>query len=102
MGLSDLPTVHSLWVVLVGNKADLSEQRKVPKSEAEELAALWQVPYLEASAKTRTNVEEAFFMVVRRIWEEEDQATNTGGGQSASPSRGKKSTFHLKARCVLF
>eukprot|EP01012_Entosiphon_sulcatum_P061054 TRINITY_DN8635_c0_g1_i1.p1 TRINITY_DN8635_c0_g1~~TRINITY_DN8635_c0_g1_i1.p1 ORF type:complete len:219 (+),score=63.37 TRINITY_DN8635_c0_g1_i1:108-764(+) len=65
--------------VLFGNKADLaSGQRQVPTEEAQRLAktffrhpdlALEQraVPFLEGSAKTSENVEEAFVELVREI-----------------------------------
>eukprot|EP01094_Clydonella_sp_ATCC50884_P013863 TRINITY_DN2417_c0_g1_i1.p1 TRINITY_DN2417_c0_g1~~TRINITY_DN2417_c0_g1_i1.p1 ORF type:complete len:187 (-),score=47.01 TRINITY_DN2417_c0_g1_i1:379-939(-) len=54
---------------LVGNKADLADERAVPKDEAEGLAKSWGVEYFETSAKTRQNVEEAFYHVVRMIRE---------------------------------
>jgi small GTP-binding protein len=52
---------ENIAVCLVGNKADLSDQREVHTREAEELARSWGAVYHETSAKTRTNVEEAFF-----------------------------------------
>ena len=44
-------------LVLVGNKADLNERRRVRLDEALALAELWKVPYIETSAKTRLNVD---------------------------------------------
>ena len=43
--------------VLVGNKADLEERRRVRLEEAHRLSDLWKVPYIETSAKTRLNVD---------------------------------------------
>lgn len=43
--------------VLVGNKADLEDRRRVSQSEAQQLADAWKVPYVETSAKTRLNVD---------------------------------------------
>lgn len=37
--------------MLVGNKSDLSDNRKVTRKEAEEIAAKIGIPYCEASAK---------------------------------------------------
>lgn len=45
--------------ILVGNKADLeTSQRKVSHEEALQLAQMWNVPYVETSAKTKVNVSE--------------------------------------------
>jgi Ras-related protein Ral-A len=46
--------------ILVGNKADLVELRKVTKSEAEQRAKEWGCEYVETSAKTRLNVDEIY------------------------------------------
>lgn len=53
--------------VLVGNKCDLEDQRKVRRQEGEELAAKWGVEFREASAKTKVNNEECFFELVRQV-----------------------------------
>lgn len=43
----------------MGNKADLeTSQRKVSHEEALQLAQMWNVPYVETSAKTKINVSE--------------------------------------------
>ncbi len=44
--------------LLVGNKADLDERRRVTLEEAQRLADMWKVPYIETSAKTRLNVDK--------------------------------------------
>jgi Ras-related protein Ral-A len=51
--------------LLVGNKADLDERRRVTLEEAQRLADMWKVPYVETSAKTRLNVDKVnlFFIV---------------------------------------
>jgi GTPase SAR1 family protein len=49
--------------VLVGNKCDLTT-REVEKSEGEELAKTWGVPFFETSAKTKTNNEVCFYELV--------------------------------------
>lgn len=48
---------ESIPFLLVGNKGDLNDKRKVPLADAESLAAQWGVPYVETSAKTRENVD---------------------------------------------
>lgn len=53
--------------ILVGNKADLTNSRKVPLNTAKSRADEWQVPYVETSAKTRENVDKVFYDLMREI-----------------------------------
>jgi small GTP-binding protein len=46
--------------VLVANKIDLEDLRKISKAEGEALAAELNMPYFEISAKTAENLERAF------------------------------------------
>jgi GTPase SAR1 family protein len=41
-------------IVIVGNKADLEEQRAVPRARAFAISQRWGAPYYEASARTRS------------------------------------------------
>jgi GTPase SAR1 family protein len=54
-------------VVLVGNKCDLEDQRVVTTQQGEELAKKFGCPHFETSAKTRQNINELFFELVRQI-----------------------------------
>jgi small GTP-binding protein len=54
-------------IVLVGNKADLLDQRKVTSTQGEEMAKKIRCPYLECSAKTGMNVEKAFTTLIQEI-----------------------------------
>lgn len=54
-------------MILVGNKMDLEQRREVPRQEAENLARSWGVIYIETSAKTRVNVDEAYTNLVTEI-----------------------------------
>jgi len=45
----------------------MDEQRKVAKIEGIELSKKYKCPYVETSAKTRVNIEEVFFQIVREI-----------------------------------
>ncbi|MFX0092422.1 MAG: GTP-binding protein [Candidatus Hodarchaeota archaeon] len=49
--------------VLVGNKCDL--KREVSEAEAKELAAKYNVPYIETSASKGENIESAFDMATK-------------------------------------
>ena len=54
-------------MILIGNKCDLQRQRAVSDEMVDELKSQLKIPYLETSAKTRQNVEEAFYDLVRLI-----------------------------------
>lgn len=54
-------------ILLVANKIDLEHQREVPTIEGNTLAQIWGCPFVEASAKNRTNVNEVFAEIVREM-----------------------------------
>ncbi|XP_065059890.1 ras-like protein rasD [Rhopilema esculentum] len=54
-------------LVLVGNKSDLDERRQVSFNEGAALATEMDCLFLEASARTRRNVDETFCGMVREI-----------------------------------
>ncbi|XP_054168862.1 ras-related protein Rap-2c-like [Oppia nitens] len=54
-------------IILVGNKLDIEHQREVTTSEGIALAQVWSVPFIEASAKSRINVNEVFAEIVREM-----------------------------------
>lgn len=47
-------------MVIVGNKADLEEERMVGLAEGQALAARHKRPHYETSAKTNYNIDELF------------------------------------------
>lgn len=51
--------------LLVGNKGDLTDKRKVSLNEAQSRAQEWGVPYVETSAKTRDNVDKVSNNVIK-------------------------------------
>ena len=57
-----------LCYCLVGNKIDLeAEVISVTTEEGKSQADEWGIPFFETSAKTRKNVEEVFYQLVREI-----------------------------------
>jgi GTPase SAR1 family protein len=53
-------------MVLVGNKVDLGEERKVEKDKAETLAQNEDIAYFEVSAKNNCNIREIFMYAAEK------------------------------------
>lgn len=53
--------------MIVGNKKDLEDQRKVLYNEGKELADHFSVPFFETSAKNLLDLEEAFLEMAREM-----------------------------------
>jgi|EP00161_Ancyromonas_sigmoides_P024212 Ras-related protein Rab-2A len=56
-----------MTILLVGNKSDLEHKRAVTKEEGEQFARAHGLIFLETSAKTAVNVEEAFVRTAHQI-----------------------------------
>lgn len=58
---------ESIPFLLVGNKCDLNDKRKVSLADCTARAEQWNVPYVETSAKTRENVDKvcAFYISLK-------------------------------------
>lgn len=56
-------------IMLIGNKSDLDHRRQVSKEEGEKFAKDHGLIFLETSAKTAANVEEAFIHTAQKIYE---------------------------------
>ena len=59
---------HDLVFVLVGNKTDQEKIREVSRDEGVRFAQEHNMEYIETSAKTGSNVEEAFHLVSQKIY----------------------------------
>ncbi|CAF98321.1 unnamed protein product, partial [Tetraodon nigroviridis] len=53
--------------MILGNKCDMTDRRQVSKDRGEKLAIDYGVKFLETSAKSSLNVEEAFYTMARDI-----------------------------------
>ncbi|SCU89298.1 LAFA_0E17150g1_1 [Lachancea sp. 'fantastica'] len=75
-------------MVLVGNKADLEDERVISVEEGVEMSSKWgKVPFYETSALQRSNVDEVFVDVVRQIIRNEMEVQNAGPGSAGRMSR---------------
>ncbi|CAI5499982.1 unnamed protein product [Closterium sp. NIES-64] len=99
----------NIFVMLVGNKADLEDQRQVTTAEAKEFSEANRVAFIETSALEALNVEEAFTQVLTEIYrivsrkalDTEASSSNTvgpgtkivlpSGGEPAKPVPAKSS-----------
>nr|XP_012151284.1 PREDICTED: uncharacterized protein LOC100884048 isoform X3 [Megachile rotundata] len=72
--------------LLVGNKSDLQEKRKVSLAEAQARSQQWGVPYVETSAKTKENVDKVFFDLMSAIAARKAQE-NQGDGNERKKKR---------------
>jgi len=83
-------------MVLVGNKCDLVDQRVVSTEQGQQLANRFgSCSFLESSAKTKTNVNEIFFDLIRQIMQvDPGLMKGTKGGPGGAGGK--------KKRCTLF
>eukprot|EP01126_Amoeba_proteus_P028718 TRINITY_DN282_c0_g3_i1.p1 TRINITY_DN282_c0_g3~~TRINITY_DN282_c0_g3_i1.p1 ORF type:complete len:139 (-),score=27.61 TRINITY_DN282_c0_g3_i1:164-580(-) len=68
-GIVSHKNAEKVPVVLVGNKKDLEAKREVSTAKAKALAGEWRCDFMEASAKTDTNIREIFNSLIDQVWE---------------------------------
>jgi len=94
----------SMVIMLIGNKSDLDHRRQVSKEEGERFAAEHGLIFLETSAKTAANVEEAFIHTAQKIYDNissgnMDVTNETHGikvGMGANPSNYNNNPYAQK------
>jgi ribosome biogenesis GTPase A len=64
LGEVDKYITKEVTKLLIGNKADLVERRQVAEADARKFAQQSKILFLETSAKTGQNVEQAFYEFV--------------------------------------
>lgn len=92
---------QSMVIMLIGNKSDLDHRRQVTKEEGEKFAKEHGLIFLETSAKTAANVEEAFIHTAQKIYENitsgnMDVTNETHGikvGMGAVPAGGSNNPY---------
>ena len=71
-------------MILVGNKCDLQDQRVITTDQGEDLARKFGCAFLEASAKTRVNVDQIFHDLIRQI----NRLNPIGSGKKKDKKKG--------------
>ena len=66
-----------ITIIIIGNKNDLEEKRQISKEQGEEKAKSFGCAFLETSAFSGDNIEKAFEMMVKEIY---DKFTSDIGG----------------------
>ncbi|CAN1127907.1 Ras-related protein RABB1c [Linum perenne] len=92
----------NMTIMLIGNKCDLSHRRAVSAEEGEQFAKENGLVFMEASAKTAQNVEEAFINTAGKIYKKiedgvldisnESYGIKLGYGGPSGPSTGAGSS----------
>ena len=90
-------------VILVGNKCDLKDERKVQKEEGEKIAKEYNVKFYEASNKDGINVEESFRelinIILGRMPDHIKKIKTTKKNQLSKEKLKKRSCFFSRIKC---
>jgi hypothetical protein len=95
--------------IIVGNKCDLEGERAVSREEGAHLARQFGCKFIETSAKSRINVDNAFYDLVREIRRyNKEMSGYSGGGPALGSHPGQKLEMDNQAesagccsRCVV-
>ena len=102
----------SIPIVLVGNKADLEDDRRVSRAKAFQVSQMWgNIPYYETSARRRLNVNEVVVDVCRQIIRKDlngrkgdagkEGRGGGGGGRDGRRKRRREGERDKGSRCVI-
>jgi GTPase SAR1 family protein len=94
-------------IMLIGNKSDLESRRDVKKEEGESFAREHGLIFMETSAKTAANVEEAFINTAKEIYQKiqegvfdiNNEANGIKIGPSLTPNHGANPSRQASGGC---
>ena len=69
-------------IVLIGNKIDNVQERKISKEQGDKLASEIGVKFFETSAKTGEGINESIFFLVKKIFENDPEVKNKYQGRN--------------------
>ena len=85
--------------VIVGNKLDLENNRKITKEAAENLALKYGVKLWEVSAKDNTNIEEMFLDTIKTLLEKNSKIISEGSSMANNIQLNKDTKNKKKKKC---
>ncbi|XP_057382703.1 ras-related protein Rab-2A [Balaenoptera acutorostrata] len=88
----------NMVIMLIGNKSDLESRREVKREEGEAFAREHGLIFMETSAKTVSNVEEAFINTAKEIYEKIQEGVfdinNEANGIKIGPQHAATNATH--------
>jgi len=85
--------------LLVGNKADLADERQVDTNAAKEFAESYGIPFIETSAKTSYNVEKCFVQMAAAIKKRMSSQSSSKSDDTIKDLDGSKPRREGKCKC---
>ena len=92
----------NVYKILVGNKCDLEDKRTVSYQQGKELAETYGMQFIETSAKSNTNVDEAFHLLGKEVMKLSLNDKEKNFGNKNKMKLDKKTediVFHQKQGC---
>jgi GTPase SAR1 family protein len=66
--IKDNTKSETIQLIIIANKSDMGEEREVSTEEIAEKAKELKVEYYETSAKDNTNIDEAFEVIITKVF----------------------------------
>jgi small GTP-binding protein len=77
-------------IVLVGNKIDDEDNRKISTEQGESMAKDYEIMFFECSAKTGQNIDEIFNNLVKKVVENFSKSSDSGQKLKNKKKKGKR------------
>ena len=85
--------------VIVGNKLDMENNRKITKEAAENLALKYGIKLWEVSAKDNTNIEEMFLDTIKTLLEKNSKIISEGSSMATNIQLNKNVKNKKSKKC---